>query len=100
MPIPGQSVNCGFKKQSGTTKPSAYENHKSAFRIYILPVIGKTKLAELSVSQCMAVINGAEKHNLSPQTIKNIIVSLQTCLQKAVDEGILSSNPAKKVKLR
>lgn len=80
-------------------KPSTYENHKNAFRIYILPVIGKTKLAELSVSQCMAVISGAEKHNLSPQTIKNIKVSLQTCLQKAVDEGILSSNPAKKVKL-
>ena len=49
--------------------------------------------------------NGRERYvkekgsGLSVKTVKDIKIILQTCLQKAVDEEIISSNPCKKVQL-
>ena len=65
----------------------------------IIPIIGNIKLKDLTVSKCQKVIASAQKDGLSVNSLKNIKASLQTCLQKAVDEGIVSSNPARKVSM-
>ena len=44
-------------------------------------------------------IRGNEKTGLSARTVRDIKIALHTCLQKAVDEEIISKNPCSKVKL-
>lgn len=38
-------------------------------------------------------------NGLSVKTVKDIKIALQTCLQKAVDEELIPTNPCKKVQL-
>ena len=80
-------------------KYPTYYNHKKRFARRIIPIIGNIKLKDLTVSKCQEVIASAQKDGLSVNSLKNIKASLQTCLQKAVDEGILSSNPSRKVSM-
>ena len=80
------------------------------FRIYILPTLGKVKIKEISTVTCQQLLmklykDGRKNHRdtrgpgLSPKTIRDIKITLQTCMQKAVDEGIIPDNPVSKVQL-
>ena len=94
---------CKAAVRSGT-----YENYKFFFRTYINPTIGKIELKSLSTVNCQQFLmkmfaegrqRGNKKKGLSEATVRDIKIALHTCLQKAVDEEIITKNPCSKVKL-
>ena len=95
---------------SASAKEYTVEGYKTNFEGKILPRIGNMHLKDISTVTCQQMLmdlytNGREKNvkrygpGLSIKTVKDIKIMLQTCLQKAVDEEIISSNPCKKVQL-
>ena len=93
-----------------TAKEYTVQGYINSFENKILPRIGNIKLKEISTVTCQQLLmdllsNGRERYvkekgsGLSVKTVKDIKIMLQTCLQKAVDEEIISSNPCKKVQL-
>ena len=94
----------------GVIKDYTIRGYESRFKMYILPAFGKMKLSEISTVACQQFLvntlnNGRIKDRekkgpaLSLSTVTGIRRTLNSCLQKAVDEGILIKNPCSKVKL-
>lgn len=86
-----------------------YRN-QNYFDRYILPNLGGMKIKDISTVACQQFLmkmytNGRIRNvkkkgkGLSAKTVKDIKIVLQTCLQKAEDEGLIDSNPCKKVQL-
>lgn len=75
-----------------------------------LPNLGGMKIKDISTVTCqqflMRMFTSGRKRNvekkgkgLAAKTVKDIKIALQTCLQKAVDEELIPTNPCKKVQL-
>ena len=86
---------------------NSYQNY---FDRYILPNLGGMKIKDISTVSCQQFLmkmytsgrtRNVEKKGkgLSAKTVKDIKIALQTCLQKAEDEGLIESNPCRKVQL-
>lgn len=91
-------------------KDYTVQGYTQRFRLYILPELGNLKLSEISTVICQQFLinlynNGRERgrskkgSGLSYYTVKGIQRTLSVCLQKAVDEELISKNPCSKVKL-
>ena len=89
-------------------RQGTYENYKFFFRTYINPSLGSIELKSLSTVNCQQFlmkmftegrIRGKENQGLSARTVRDIKIALHSCLQKAVDEELISKNPCSKVKL-
>lgn len=94
----------------GCIKDYTYSGYKTYMNKYLIPRIGELELKKISTVVCQQVImdlykNGRlrktkdNKKSLAPKTISGIKIAFQSCMQKAVDEGLISTNPVKKVKL-
>ena len=94
----------------GIIKDYTIRGYESRFKMYILPAFGKMKLSEISTVACQQFLvnllnNGRIRNrekkgaSLAHDTVKGIRRTLNVCLEKAVDEGILAKNPCSKVKL-
>lgn len=93
-----------------SVKEYTANSYAQFFKKKILPKLGGMKIKEMSTVTCQRFLtdlylNGRERHTvtkgngLSAKTVKDIKIALQTCLQKAVDEEIIKSNPVRKVEL-
>ncbi|MBQ8981600.1 MAG: site-specific integrase [Eubacterium sp.] len=94
----------------GVIKEYTVHGYASRFELYILPEFGKMKLSEISTVACQQFLvdllnNGRIRSRdtkggaLSIYTVKGVQRTLNVCLEKAVDEGLIVKNPCSKVKL-
>ena len=94
----------------GVIKDYTVQGYASRFKLYILPEFGKMKLSEISTVACQQFLvdllnNGrirsrkSKGASLSIYTVKGVQRTLNVCLEKAVDEGLLIKNPVSKVNL-
>ena len=94
----------------GVIKDYTVVGYSSRFKLYILPEFGKMKLSEISTVACQQFLvnllnNGRIRDrkgrgkSLSIYTVKGVQRTLNVCLEKAVDEGLIIKNPCSKVKL-
>ena len=84
--------------------------YEQKFNAYILPALGDMKLREISTVTCQQLLmnlytDGRDRkrskkgNGLSLSSVKGIRRALSVCLEKAVDEGLIKTNPCSKVKL-
>ena len=79
-------------------EPSSYDFYESKVRVHLIPNIGSVRLQELNTLQIQSMINILVM-KLSATTIQNIHLTLNQALEKAVDIGYISKNPAKQCTL-
>lgn len=95
---------------TASVKEYTRNSYQSYFDRYILPNLGGMKIKDISTVSCqqflMKMYTSGRTRNiekkgkgLSAKTVKDIKIALQTCLQKAEDEGLIESNPCRKVQL-
>lgn len=86
------------------------QGYIACFRRYILPTLGNVKINQISIVTCQKLfrdlfengrLNDRDKKGpgLSAKTIKDVKIALHSCLQRAVDEGVIPNNPVQKVQL-
>ena len=84
----------------GVIKEYTVYGYEQRFRLYILPAFGKMKLSEISTVACQQfhvdlLNNGRIRSretrgaSLSYYTVKGIQRTLNVCLEKAVEEGLI-----------
>ena len=96
----------------GIIRESTYENYAYFFERYINPRIGAMEIRIISTIICQQLLmelytkgrlidtsQGKAGTGYSLKTVKNVKIALQSCLQKAEDEELISGNPVKGVKL-
>ncbi|MGQ5176223.1 tyrosine-type recombinase/integrase [Bacillus halotolerans] len=75
---------------------SSYESY---FRNHITPGLGDLKLNEIAKSDIEKLVSNMLQDDLSAKTIRKAVVIIKASLEKAVDDGLIGVNPAKKVDL-
>lgn len=92
------------KDYLNAVKPRTRESYKSNIENHLKPSpISKVKLTSLTAIQVQKLYNSLKNkktgEKLSAKTLKNVHGTLHRSLQKAVDLGLIRSNPADKVDL-
>ena len=99
---------------AGDKKPLTILQYRNMGDNHILPALGAVKLSKLTAPQIQKFYNSLNKERettviidgksvtkkqqpLSAKTIRNIHGILSKCLNTAIDQGILKSNPAERV---
>ncbi|MCY7961336.1 site-specific integrase [Bacillus spizizenii] len=75
---------------------SSYESY---FKNHITPGLGDLKLNEIAKSDIEKLVSNMLENDLSAKTIRKAVVIIKASLEKAVDDGLIGVNPAKKVDL-
>lgn len=74
-------------------KPSTRANYDSMLNGHVLLVLGDLKLAEISPLHIEALTQAKLKAELSPKTVRNLIVLLQGIFSLAVDNDMVVRSP-------
>ena len=75
-------------------KPSTHESYRSALDIHLLPTFGDKDLDSITRKHVKGFINEKHKEGLSSGTVRNLKAYLSAILSEAVDDEIISANPA------
>ena len=77
-----------------STKQSTYYSYKNALNLYIVPTLGKVKLASINATQIQRVYNDMlDKKKLSHKTVRNLHGTLHKVFDQAVELKYLVINP-------
>lgn len=87
-----------LQRQKGHMKPSGFRSYDSAWRNHVAPRWADTRICEIRFSEVQAWIAGLSE-NIGPSLIANTYSVLARILDDAVRDRLLTSNPARGVKL-
>ena len=76
----------------------SYERYGRTLRNHLLPFFGRVKLRELNAAHVRAFKARKIDEGLDPNTVGVMQGVLSTALNQAVDDGLIPSNPASRVK--
>ncbi len=75
-------------------RPSTYASYKSHITQHLIPVLGRTRLRNLSVPQVNAMLSALVTSGMNPTTVNLIRATLRTSLTSAVKWGLVTQNVA------
>ena len=84
----------------GNVKMSSFQVYQNLIKRYLLPKLGHFILNEINPSIIFNFISELEELNLSNNTIKSIYRLLSSSIKGALEEGLITKNPCKKIKIR
>ena len=77
-------------------RPSTAANYQGDLNLHILPLIGAKRLDEITRQDVKSIIVKAQQKGRSVATIKGIIGVLSGCLGHAIEDELITNNPAQK----
>lgn len=77
-----------------TRKPRTYQSYRDAFRLYILPTLGRVKLAQLQPAHVQQLYGELLDRGLSAKTVKIAHGALHCALDQAVEWNLVPRNVA------
>lgn len=80
--------------KSASTKPRTVESYDQNFRLYILPAFGNRKVRKLLRGDIKSFLASKRAGGLSRNTVRIIHSTLRGMLTAAIDDGLISANPA------
>ena len=82
----------------GTVKETTYANYAYIARVHVSPALGRVKLTSLTPAHVRGVYGEKTQSDLSPATVKKMLVVLRKALSQAVSDGLIPRNAADGVK--
>lgn len=84
----------------GSVKVSTYQAYSHILQKYILPALGKIKLAFITPRIVYDFVKNLESTNLSNSTIKGVYRLLSAAMRCAFEEGLIQKNPCRRIKIQ
>jgi integrase len=81
-----------------TVRPTTFERYEQIVRLHICPVLGNTKLKNLTPAYLRGLYREKLDAGLSPRTVKYVHVTLHKALKQAVMDGLIPRNATDAVK--
>ena len=88
-----------LSEYSGDKKYSTIKHYKAQCKSHIIPMLGNTKLSELTAPQVQKFYNDLQRNGLAAKSVRNIHGILTKCLSTAVKVGYIKYNPCSGVTL-
>jgi len=83
-------------------EPGTWQAYERDGRLRLLPLLGEVELGRLGPDQAREAMNrwieGMEAEELAPKTVNNTLGTLVVCLNAALEDGLIASNPALRVR--
>lgn len=83
----------------GSIKPSSYYSYLQQFEHYILPVLGDYQLCALTPCEINAFLMHMKARGLAYSTIHGAYRLLSSALRFALEEGLISKHPCRKIRV-
>lgn len=80
-------------------KPSAIRSYEAALRDYIVPRVGRIRLADLQHRDVQRIADNLLSEGRDPSTIRNALMPLRVIFRRAVEDGDLAVNPCAHLRL-
>ncbi len=77
--------------------PSTWSQYEHYLRLQVMPSLGNTRITDLTPLHVQRMLTTLH-HDLAPKSVRHVHNILRTCLDRAVEWGILGVNPVRKVK--
>lgn len=95
-----------YKRDAKSVRQSTYTRLCRTITNQIIPTIGNLRLSELTVSVIQTRMVNALLNNdspwtgkpLAPRTVEKTVIHLKDCLEQAVEDRLIRTNPCAKVK--
>lgn len=81
-----------------SVRPSTYRSYEGHVRMYLIPAIGRIRLARLSPKQVQAMMNDLLARGLSPMTVLHVRATLRSALNLALSWDMVARNAVDPVK--
>ncbi len=81
-----------------TVRSTTFERYEQMVRLHIRPVLGKTKLKNLTPAHVRGLYREKLDTGLSPRTVQYVHVTLHKALKQAVMDGLIPRNATEAVK--
>lgn len=78
-------------------KPHTWSQYESTIRLHISPILGKTKLLDLSQDHIRSLYQQLSSHNVGGRTIELVHSILHCSLEDAVKQQLIHNNPSNHV---
>jgi site-specific recombinase XerD len=83
--------------KSGQWSHPFRETIRSVFATHVLPVIGKQRLEEISLSTLQSLVNKMAEDGYSKSSVRKVRLYLKASFEYAADEDLVTRNPARKL---
>ena len=83
-----------LKTAQGTLKASTHRFYAAHLEAHVLPVLGSRQVTSLKRKDCRELVARCRAKGLKVNTIRGIARTLSTVLTQAVEDELLSANPA------
>jgi integrase len=78
-------------------RESTAERYGQCFRLHTLPLLGDLNIDRITKEKIKDLIAALVKKDLARHTIRNVVATLCSVLSHAVDDGLITHNPAVKL---
>ncbi len=79
---------------SSRLRPKTVRSYRDLYRIHIGPPLGATRLTDLQRPQVKMLLIDKKRQGLSRNTVRLIGACLSSICSEAIDDGLITSNPA------
>jgi integrase len=86
-----------LKQVSSSTKSRTVDSYAQSLRLYMLPTFGNKRVQSLHRGQIKAFLANQLVKGLSKNTCRIMHATLRVMLNAAIDDGIITSNPASRL---
>ncbi len=83
-----------------TARPNTHACYANAAKLHVGPALGHVLLQQVSPLDLQSLYATLAAKQLAPGTVKVMHAAVSSCLQAAMDEGLIASNPAKRVRMK
>lgn len=80
-----------------TVKPRTLLSYQQILRLHLFPALGHVKIRQLARGRIKMLLVDKIASNLSRHSVRIIHATLRALLNSAIDDGLLSANPAEKL---
>jgi integrase len=80
-------------------KPSVIRGYEQALRDYLLPVLGRRRLADITRRDLQTLADNLRGRGLSPSTVRNAFLPARAIYRRAIRDGDVSVNPTTDLEL-
>lgn len=77
-----------------TVEPSTYERYELDVRRHLIPILGKTRLSQVTSQQVQHLLARKLDEGLAPRSVRNMRAVLRRALNEALALGLVSRNAA------
>lgn len=92
---------CGIwlKQVQPTVEKSTFSSYTYKIEKYVLPYLPSCFIGELTKEDIQQLVYCWQRHPLAPSSIRVLMQVLKSCLNQALEDGLLRKNPCQGVKL-